>query len=126
MYDHVGKSDGFRQRLSPHQERGLQKTTSRAPLLGNWTALRQKFIDRYGLVNPAESLQRLCQLRQGSDKAVANVAQRARDLLIEAHVEHDKMKIHKFIMLGSGVLCRSSSISSGPKRLRRRWKSPWH
>jgi hypothetical protein len=46
-------------------------------------------------VNPAESLS---QLRQGSDEAVANVAQRARDLFIEAHVEHDKIKIHKFMM----------------------------
>jgi hypothetical protein len=69
-----------------------------APLLGNWTALCQKFIDRYGLVNPAESLQRLSQLRQGSDEAVVNVAQRARDLFIKAHVEHDKIKIHEFMM----------------------------
>jgi hypothetical protein len=80
------------------ENEAYKKLHGRAPLLGNWTALLQKFIDRYGLVNPAESLQRLSQLRQGSDEAVANVAQRARDLFIEAHVEHDKIKIHKIMM----------------------------
>jgi hypothetical protein len=80
------------------ENKAYKKLHGGAPLLGNWTALCQKFIDHYGLVNPAESLQRLSQLRQGSDEAVANVAQRAQVLFIEAHVEHDKIKIHKFMM----------------------------
>jgi hypothetical protein len=80
------------------ENEAYKKLHGGAPLLSNWTALRQKFIDRYGLVNPAESLERLSQLRQGSDEAVANVAQQARDLFIEAHVKHDKIKIHKYMM----------------------------
>jgi hypothetical protein len=66
-------------------------------LLHNWEALRGRFLERWGEVNPAESLERLGNLTQGKDEEVASLASRARELFEEAHQYDEKIKIHKFM-----------------------------
>jgi hypothetical protein len=66
-------------------------------LLHNWEALRRRFQERWGEVNPAESLERLGNLTQGKDEEVASLASRARELFEEAHQYDEKIKIHKFM-----------------------------
>jgi hypothetical protein len=45
-------------------------------LLHNWEALRKNFLERWGEINPAESLERLGSLAQGKDEEVASLASR--------------------------------------------------
>jgi hypothetical protein len=66
-------------------------------LLHNWEALRRKFLERWGEVNPAKSLECLENLAQGKDEEVASLASRARELFEEAHQYDEKIKIHKFM-----------------------------
>jgi hypothetical protein len=66
-------------------------------LLHNWEALRRRFLEHWGEVNPAESLERLGNLTQGKDEEVASLASRARELFEEAHQYDEKIKIHKFM-----------------------------
>jgi hypothetical protein len=54
-------------------------------------------LERWGEVNPAESLERLGNLTQGKDEEVASLASRARELFEEAHQYDEKIKIHKFM-----------------------------
>jgi hypothetical protein len=68
-------------------------------LLHNWEALRRRFLERWGEVNPAESLERLGNLSQGKDEEVASLASRARELFEEAHQYNEKIKIHKLMKL---------------------------
>jgi hypothetical protein len=66
-------------------------------LLHNWEALKRRFMERWGKVNPAESLERLGNLSKGKHEKVASLASRARKLFEEAHQYDEKIKIHKFM-----------------------------
>jgi hypothetical protein len=66
-------------------------------LLHNWEELRRRFLERWGEVNPAESLERLENLAQGKDEEVVSLASRARELFEEAHQYDEKIMIHKFM-----------------------------
>jgi hypothetical protein len=59
--------------------------------------LRERFLERWGKVNPAESLERLGNLSQGKDKEVASLASRARELFEEAHQYDERIKFYKFM-----------------------------
>jgi hypothetical protein len=49
-------------------------------------------------VDPAESAERLNQLQQGKDELVANLAQRARELLVQSGTLNESVKVHRFKM----------------------------
>jgi hypothetical protein len=66
-------------------------------LLHNWEELRTRVLERWGEVNPAQSLERLGNLAQGKDEEVASLASPARELFEEAHQYDEKIKIHKFM-----------------------------
>jgi hypothetical protein len=59
--------------------------------------LRRRFLERWGEINPAESLERLGNLSQGKDEEVASLASRVTELFEEANQYDEKIKIHKFM-----------------------------
>ena len=67
-------------------------------LLNNWDALRTKFLARFGKSDPAESTVKLGQVQQGKDEAVGTLAQRLRDLFVQADISNEQVKIHHFKM----------------------------
>jgi hypothetical protein len=67
-------------------------------LTHDWATFRRAFLVRYGTVDPAESAERLNQLQQGKDESVANLAQRARELLVQSGMLNESVKVHRFKM----------------------------
>jgi hypothetical protein len=61
-------------------------------LTHDWATFRRAFLARYGTVDPAESAERINQLQQGKDESVANLAQRARDLLVQSGTLNESVK----------------------------------
>jgi hypothetical protein len=78
------------------EDEEYKRQNGRMSLLHNWEALRRRFMERWGEVNPAKSLERLGNLFQGKDEE-ASLASRARELFEEAHQYDEKIKIHKFM-----------------------------